>query len=46
MIPKKPAPGLIGGWEPVFGKDHATKKLERDLPQGRPYFAGITGKST
>jgi len=23
MIPKMPVPDLIGGWEPVFGKDHA-----------------------
>ena len=23
MIPKKPAPDLIRGWEPVFVKDHA-----------------------
>src|SRR5262249_24005886 len=26
MIPKKPAPDLIRGWVPVFGKDHAPAK--------------------
>jgi hypothetical protein len=25
MIPKKPAPDVIGGWEPVFGNDHAQR---------------------
>jgi hypothetical protein len=31
MIPKKPAPDLIQGWIPVFGKDHApTTRLGRD----------------
>jgi hypothetical protein len=30
MIPKKPAPDPIGGWEPVFGKIMLYKRLERD----------------
>jgi hypothetical protein len=39
MIPKKPAPDLIRGWEPVFGKDHAQTDQSM-IPKSGIRFSG------
>jgi hypothetical protein len=31
MIPEKHAPGLVRGWRPVFGKDHAQTDISPDF---------------
>jgi hypothetical protein len=41
--PEKACPGLDPGWEPIFGKDHASMGGEGDPPNEKPgYLPGFT----